>query len=94
MPATVVEPTEEKQSFLQKNKTALLIGAGVLVVGGGVFYVVKQSRKKEEKPVEGIGMTNKRERDSKGRFKGDGKATPKRKTQGKKSEKLVPTALL
>ncbi|WP_456459225.1 hypothetical protein [Reichenbachiella sp.] len=94
LPATVVEPTEEKQSFLQKNKTALLIGAGVLVVGGGVFYVVKQSRKKEEKPVEGIGMGSNRERDSKGRFKGEGKTTTKRKSQSKKKEKLVPTALL
>ena len=86
LPATV-DPPEEKENFFQKNKIVLLIGVGVLVAGGGVYYVVRQSQKKgKSKSVDGI------PRDAKGRFKGNGKS--KRKPQRKKSEKLVPTALL
>jgi hypothetical protein len=83
------DETPEKQSFFQKNKTPLLIGAGVLVAGGGIYYVVKQSKKKgKSKSVDGI------PRDTKGRFKGSGKSRPKKKNTRRKTKKLVPTALL
>jgi hypothetical protein len=85
---TIEEP-EEKQGFFQKNKTPLLIGAGVLVAGGGIYYVVKQSKKKgKDKSVDGI------PRDIKGRFKGSGKTKSFKRKTNKKSKKLVPTVLL
>ncbi|GAA0893612.1 hypothetical protein GCM10009122_32910 [Fulvivirga kasyanovii] len=93
-PSTEVQTTdkpEEKNGFFQKNKTPLLIGAGVLVAGGGIYYVVKQStrtNKGRSKSVDGI------PRDAKGRFKSTGKTKTKKKSARKKSKRLVPTALL
>lgn len=88
-PTKTTDSSEEKMGFLQKNKTPLLIGAGVLVVGGGIYYVVKQSQKKgKSKSVDGI------PRDAKGRFKGRGKSKSSKPKTRKKSKKLVPTALL
>ncbi|GAB3343976.1 hypothetical protein GCM10027429_35270 [Marivirga atlantica] len=91
-PNTLIDNTnqpEEKQGFFQKNKTPLLIGAGVLVAGGGIYYVVKQSKKKgKAKSVDGI------PRDIKGRFKGSSKTKSSKPKTNKKSKKLVPTVLL
>jgi len=86
---TTTNETQEKQGFFQKNKTPLLIGAGVLVAGGGIYYAVRQSKKKgKPKSIDGI------PRDSKGRFKSTGKSNTKKISTRKKSKKLVPTALL
>ena len=88
------EEPQEKENFFQKNKKPLLIGAGVLIVGGGVYYAVKQSKKSKKqkgKSVDGI------PRDSKGRFKGSGKTkrkTSKKKRSASKKKEMVPTALL
>ncbi|GAB4242747.1 MAG: hypothetical protein Tsb0034_20320 [Ekhidna sp.] len=89
------ESPETKENFFQKNKKPLLIGAGVLVLGGGVYYAVKQSKKNKKsksKSVDGI------PRDAKGRFKGTGrkKSNTRSKKTGtkKKTKELVPTALL
>ena len=88
------EESQEKENFFQKNKKPLLIGAGVLIVGGGVYYAVKQSKKSKKpkgKSVDGI------PRDSKGRFKGSGKSkrkTSKKKRSTSKKKEMVPTALL
>ena len=90
---TTEEP-QEKENFFQKNKKPLLIGAGVLIVGGGVYYAVKQSKKgkkSKSKSIDGV------PRDKKGRFKSSGKS---KSTQGKRKSKtstkkeMVPTALL
>ena len=91
MPAQITDQPEEQIGFIQKNKMPLLIGAGVLVVGGGIYYVVKQSKKKDKtKSVDGV------PRDTKGRFKNRGKSKSKssRPKMRKKTSKLVPTALL
>lgn len=90
-PIQTIDPPEEKVGFFQKNKTPLLIGAGVLVVGGGIYYVVRQSKKKDKSiSVDGIP----RSRDGKGRFKSTGKSKSTKPKTHKKSKKLVPTALL
>ncbi|MEM9388851.1 MAG: hypothetical protein AAGA02_00170 [Bacteroidota bacterium] len=97
----ITNDPEEKENFFQKNKKPLLIGAGVLVVGGGVYYAVQQSKKGKKskgKTVDGIPRPGGLARDSKGRFKGTGnrKSTSKsKKSKGRKTQKkLVPTALL
>ncbi len=82
-----VDPPASDENFFQKHKTALLIGAGVIVAGGGVYYAVRQSNKKE-KPIDGI------PRDAKGRFLSQGKSKSRKKPVRKKKDKLVPTALL
>lgn len=46
--------TVEEQSWFQKNKTSLIVGAGVAVAAGGILYAVKQSKSKKSKPVSGI----------------------------------------
>jgi hypothetical protein len=46
--------TVEEQSWFQKNKTSLMVGAGVAVAAGGILYAVKQSKSKKSKPVSGI----------------------------------------
>ena len=91
MPAQITDQPEDKVGFIQKNKMPLLIGAGVLVVGGGIYYVVKQLKKKDKtKSVDGL------PRDTKGRFKNRSKSKSKssRPKTRKKTSKLVPTALL
>jgi hypothetical protein len=85
----IADDPEKKAGFFQKNKTPLLIGAGVLVAGGGIYYVVKQSKKKgKSRSVDGI------PRDAKGRFKGTGKTKSTKHKTRKRTKKLVPTALL
>ena len=46
--------TVEGESWFQKNKTSLIVGAGVAVAAGGILYAVKQSKSKKSKPVSGI----------------------------------------
>ncbi|PTB98009.1 hypothetical protein C9994_00180 [Marivirga lumbricoides] len=85
----IVASTEKTPGFIQKNKTVLIVGAGLILASGGVYYVVKQSKKKKgvAKPLNGIG------RDIKGRFKSK-KNTKPAKRKAKAPKKLVPTALL
>ncbi len=87
--STTPKQPDEKEGFFQKNKTPLLIGAGVLVVGGGIYYVARQSQKNAKtKPVDGI------PRDKKGRFKSTGRSKSSKRKTRKKPGKLVPVALL
>ncbi|MBP2831250.1 hypothetical protein J8281_03535 [Aquimarina sp. U1-2] len=95
IPSVTTKP-EEKESWLKRNKTPLLISAGVLVAGGGIYYAMKQ-RKKTAKPVNGISGT-KTKRDELGRFVSSTpsrkRTSTKTKSKRKAPEKLVPTALL
>jgi hypothetical protein len=87
--------TAEEQSWLQKNKTSLIVGAGVAVAAGGILYAVKQSKSKKNKPVSGIPANKKEKRKSKtGTAKQTSKvsnpssnATAKRAKASKKSSK-------
>ena len=90
------EPADEK-GFLQKYQTPLLIGTGVLVAGGGIYYAMNQ--KKSSKSLSGTDDVSGIPRDGLGRFTGT-KTTSKKKrkkTQPKRKrapEKLRPVALL
>ena len=84
---TVAEDGTGEPGFFQKNKTPIMIGVGAVVVGGGIYYSVKQSKKKPGRSVDGV------LRDGIGRFKGNGKPRAK-SSRRKKTKKLVPTVLL
>ncbi len=104
LPAKVNTVTpNEKKSFFEKNKTVLLIGAGVLVAGAAVTIAIKSNKKKTTKSVSGIpkkrpqqGKQKAIRRDTLGRFtKGSSVLRGKRKAAKRKApEKLVPKALL
>ncbi|GAA5036593.1 hypothetical protein GCM10011506_30130 [Marivirga lumbricoides] len=85
----IIASAEKAPGFIQKNKTVLIVGAGLILASGGVYYVVKQSKekKKSAKSLNGIS------RDSKGRFKTKNNNKPA-KRKAKPAKKLVPTVLL
>ena len=72
-------PTEEEQGWLQKNKTSLMIGAGVAVAAGGILYAVKQPKSKKSKTMSGIPA------------KGKAKLKPKTWKAGKKKLPGTPS---
>ena len=84
---TVAEDGAGEPGFFQKNKTPIMIGVGAVVVGGGIYYSVKQSKKKPSRSIDGV------PRDGIGRFKGNDKVRAK-SSRRKKTKKLVPTVLL
>ena len=97
----VTDTNTSKESFFQKHKTPLLIGAGLLVVGTGVAIAMKSNKKKTSKTVSGIPKRRrtskpKVQRDALGRFTKNSRTGRGRKkgTSRKVSEKLVPKALL
>ena len=53
LPPEKPSPAEE-QSWVQKNKTSLMVGAGVAVAAGGILYAVKKRKSRKSKPVSGI----------------------------------------
>ncbi|KAA1244520.1 hypothetical protein [Aquimarina sp. RZ0] len=90
-----------KESFFEKHKTPILIGAGVLVVGTGVAIAMRSSKKKTAKPISGVPKKRTRkkpslQRDELGRFtKGSGIRSGHKKSSSRKApEKLIPKALL
>ncbi len=92
----------EKKSWIQRNKTPLLIGAGVLVAGTGIAIAVNSGKKKAAKPVSGVpkkrSQKKKRKttgRDALGRFtKGHTPIRRKKTSKRNTPQKLVPKALL
>ena len=97
----------DNQSWLRKNKTNLLLSAGVAVAAGGILYAVKQSKSKKSKPMSGIPALSKSKQIPKpGPAKKKTEAartltgTKKKRTKAKKhlrkrdQEKLSPTVLL
>ena len=97
----------DSQSWFRKNKTNLLLGAGVAVAAGGILYAVKQSKSKKSKPMGGIPALSKSQQVLKsGPAMKKSKAasaltdTKKKRTKAKKylrkrdQEKLSPTVLL
>jgi hypothetical protein len=95
---TVSTEAVEEKSMLQKYQTPLLIGTGVLVAGGGIYYAMKQ--KKSSKSLSGTNEMSGLPRDGLGRF---ATTQPTRKKKRKKTkskprkrmpEKLHPVALL
>ncbi|TSE03241.1 hypothetical protein [Aquimarina algiphila] len=93
----------EKQGFLQKHKTTLLVLGGLAVVGTGIAIAVNSNKKKTAKPISGTpkkrmgqGKRNLTQRDELGRFtKGNSSKRRKRTaTKRKAPEKLIPKALL
>ncbi len=90
---TTNTPTEKK-SWIERNKTPLLIGAVGLVAAGGVVIAMR-SNKKSSKPVSGIPKRSKSKgRDALGRFTKGHTIARKRTRKKKAPEKLVPKALL
>ena len=97
---TISTEAVEEQSLLQKYQTPLLIGTGVLMAGGGIYYAMKQ--KKSSKSRSGTEEVSGLSRDGLGRFSSP-KTTKKKKRRKTKStsaqrkrmpEKLRPVALL
>jgi hypothetical protein len=99
--------TAEEQSWIQKNKTTLMVGAGVAVAAGGILYAVKQAKSKKSKPVSGIPANKKEKRKSKAgaakQINNEGSpsanaiaksAKASKKSSKRKQEKLAPTVLL
>ena len=97
---TVTTEVADDKGFLQKYQTPLLVGTGVLVAGGGIYYAMKQQ--KGSKSLSGTSKTSDVSgipRDGVGRFaskktthkKKRKKTSPKRK---RTPEKLRPVALL
>ncbi len=90
MNQNTIVPQQDNKSWVERNKTPLLIGAGVLVAGGAIAIAVKSNKKKSSRPVSGIPKNRKgKGRDALGRFT-KGHSVKKRKV----SEKLVPKAIL
>ncbi len=93
---------DEKKSWIERNKTPLLIGAGVLVAGGAIAVAIKSNKKKASQPVSGVPKKSPQRRkqkntgrDALGRFtKGHSSTKKKGATKRKATEKLVPKALL
>ena len=97
---TVTTEVADEKGFLQKYQTPLLIGTGVLVAGGGIYYAMKQQ--KGSKSLSGTSKTSDVSAipcDGVGRFTSK-KTTHKKKhkkTSSKRKrtpEKLQPVALL
>ena len=91
-------PPNEERSWLQKNQTPLLIGAGVLLAGGGIWYAVKKSSSKTKgSSVDGILKKKELPRDELGRFmsaRGKKKVSIKKKKHKRSVQKFTPMALL
>ncbi|GAA4273630.1 hypothetical protein U6A24_18330 [Aquimarina gracilis] len=83
-----------KTSWIERNKTPLLIGAVGLVAAGGVVIAMR-SNKKSSKPISGVSKKSKTNgRDALGRFT-KGHTIVRKKTRKKKApEKLVAKAIL
>ncbi len=91
----------EKKSWIERNKTPLLIGAGVLVAGSAIAIAVKSNTKKASRPVSGVprkrlkqGKQKNTGRDALGRFTKGHTVKKKRTVKRKAPEKLIPKALL
>ncbi|GAA4277022.1 hypothetical protein [Aquimarina mytili] len=101
LPAKTNAAIDDKQSWIERNKTPLLIGAGVLVAGSAIAIAVKSNTKKSAKPVSGVPQKNTKQRkpknkgrDALGRFT-KGHTLKKKKTRKRKTtKKLIPKALL
>ncbi len=91
---TKTNNTEDRRGFFAKNKTALLVGAGVLVAGSAIAIAVKSNKPKRSKPVSGTPKKKNTGRDYLGRFTKGHSIKRKKRVQQKASEKLVPKALL
>lgn len=89
---------DDKQSWLKKNQTPLLIGAGVLVTAGGIWYAVKKSGKKAKgSAVDGVSKKKVQSRDELGRFtstKSKKKGSTKKRKSERRVQKFTPTALM
>lgn len=85
-------PSDDQQSWFQKNQTPLLITSGVILAGVGIWYAVKKSSAKTKKSsVEGVPTKKERSRDELGRFTS---AKGKKKKHKRSVQKFTPTALL
>ena len=90
---TNTDPNQpEKKSWLEENKTPLLVGVGALVAGGGIWYAIKKSGGKSKGSMDGIPSNKKR--DTSGRLVTTNNPKNNKKGKKKSNQKLTTVALM
>ena len=97
---TAINDPQNKESFLKRHGTKIVIGAAVVAVGGALYFANKKNSNSSKSEVSGLPKGKKR-RDELGRFIGSGtskkrKTSSRRKKTGSKAlpKKFTPKALL